>query len=235
MQADSAGRALSSLITKMLKNGGFPYAVFTKLYQACVCSVSLYGSEIFGYEHFNSTFKLHLRAARAYLGLPKNVASYGLISELDWLLPQYMSQIKMVQYYGRILRTSSHRLMYKIYKLDLKLNESGLLKSWSHEIKTVLQENNLTKIFIDQHIFPEKSIALQLQESMMMRQRTIIENECANKPKLRTFMTFKDFRAPSPHLVKPLTFVERRTFSKLRLGILPIRIETARCLVPTFS
>ena len=32
----------------------------------------------------------------------------------------------------------------------------------------------------------------------------------------------------APHLYKPLSFIERKTLSKLRLGILPIRIETAR-------
>ena len=32
----------------------------------------------------------------------------------------------------------------------------------------------------------------------------------------------------SPHLVKPLSFIERKIISKLRLGNLPLRIETAR-------
>ena len=45
--ADSAGRALSSIITKMIKNGGFN--VYTLLYEACVTSISDYGSEITGY------------------------------------------------------------------------------------------------------------------------------------------------------------------------------------------
>ena len=41
--ADSAGRALGSITTKMIKNGGFPYNVFCTLYQACVCSIADYG------------------------------------------------------------------------------------------------------------------------------------------------------------------------------------------------
>ena len=96
MHNDSAGRALSSIITKMIKNKGFPFSVYSTLYRACVCSISQYASEIIGYEKYDSAFKLHLRAARAFLGLPKNVASFGLISELDWLLPQFQSQIKII-------------------------------------------------------------------------------------------------------------------------------------------
>ena len=101
MQADSAGRALSSRITKMIKNKGFPFSIYSLLYQACVCSISQYGDEVFGFEQYDTTFKLHLRAARAFLGLPKNVTSFGLVSELDWLLPHFQSRIKMIQYYNR--------------------------------------------------------------------------------------------------------------------------------------
>ena len=45
-------------------------------------------------------------------------------------------------------------------------------------------------------------------------------------------MRFKDFQTLPPHVGKPLSFVERKTISKLRLGILPIRIETARYTRP---
>ena len=44
--ADSGGRALGSIITKMIKNCGFPFSVFNTLYQACVCSILDYGGEI---------------------------------------------------------------------------------------------------------------------------------------------------------------------------------------------
>ena len=124
VQADSAGRALSKIITKMIKNQGFPYNVYSILYKACVCSISEYGSEVFGFEQYDSSFKLHLRAARAYLGLPKNVTSFGLISEVDWMLPQAQMQIKMIRHFGRLLKTPNNRLMKRIYIWDKYLNES---------------------------------------------------------------------------------------------------------------
>ena len=39
VMTDSAGRSLAALITKMIKNGGFPLNVFQTLYDASVCSV----------------------------------------------------------------------------------------------------------------------------------------------------------------------------------------------------
>ena len=232
MQADSAGRALSSIITKMIKNKGFPFSIYSVLYQACICSISQYGSEVFGYEKFDSTFKLHLRAARAFLGLPKNVASFGLLSELDWLLPHYQTQIKMIQYFSRIMNTPSNRLVYKVYTWDRKLSVINGLNTWSTEIESILNDNNLGYIFDNQHIFPVKPIIDQLKTSMHKTQQQLFRTECQNKPKLRTFMLFKDFETLPPHIGKPLSFVERKTISKLRLGILPIRLETARYVRP---
>ena len=98
----------------MIKNQGFPFNVYSILYKACVCSISGYGSEVFGYEEYDATNKIHFRAARAYLGMPKNVTSFGLVSELDWLMPQYQTWVKMIQYFSRLVKTPSNRLMKKV-------------------------------------------------------------------------------------------------------------------------
>ena len=51
--ADSVGRALGSIVTKMIKNGGFPIKVYKTLYESCVCSVSDYGSEVHGFHQYH--------------------------------------------------------------------------------------------------------------------------------------------------------------------------------------
>ena len=102
--ADSAGRALGSIITKMIKNGGFPYNIFGTLYQACVCSIVDYGGEVFGFKEFDSAHKIHLRAARSFLGVNKTTSIPGTISELNLILPQYRTQLKMVRQYHRVLK-----------------------------------------------------------------------------------------------------------------------------------
>ena len=45
-------------------------------------------------------------------------------------------------------------------------------------------------------------------------------------------MKFKDFSKESPHIYKPLSFKQRKEMSKLRLGLLNLRIETARYIRP---
>ena len=71
-----------------------------------------------------------------------------------------------------------------------------------------------------------------MEESFYRKQLVLVKNICKNKPKLRTFVAFKDFKTISPHVYKPLSFLQRNTISKIRLGIPSIRLETARYLRP---
>ena len=47
-------------------------------------------------------------------------------------------------------------------------------------------------------------------------------------PKLRTYNLISEFSTDKSYLSKPLSFVQRKFLAKLRLGVLPIRIETGR-------
>ena len=94
--SESAGRALSAITTKMIKNNGFPFNVFTLLYEACVISVLDYSAAIYGFKEYQSAMNIHLRAIRSFLGTPKNVCSPGVLSEVDLLLPHHRTKIQMV-------------------------------------------------------------------------------------------------------------------------------------------
>ena len=160
------------------------------------------------------------------------MTSFGLASELDWLLPENSTKIKMIRHFGRILKTPDYRLLKKVYIWDKRLNESQKIFSWSSEVKTILYDNNLNYLFDNQLMFPVKIIVKQLEKLLYRAQLVSIEAECRSKPKLRTFITFKDFENIPPHVYKSLSFLERKMISKIRLGILPIRLETARYLRP---
>ena len=112
------------------------------------------------------------------------------------------------------------------------LNDTGAVKTWSSEVKQILESNNLGSIYDRQILFPLKSTISKFRSSMYKKQRELVKVECMSKPKLRTFVTFKDFENISPHVGNPLSFLQRKIISKLRLGILPLRIETARYQKP---
>ena len=117
--AEAAGRALGSIVTKMIKNGGFPYNVYSLLYNSCVTSVSDYSGPVTGYLQYDSTLKIHLRAIRAFLGVPKNACNVGVLIEVDLLLPQYRTQIQMIRQYHRMICMDDDRLTKQIFVWDI--------------------------------------------------------------------------------------------------------------------
>ena len=63
---------------------------------------------------------------------------------------------------------------------------------------------------------------------MLLAQQISLETQCSAKPKLRNFITFKDFYTTPSYISKPLTFVQQKFMAKIRLGCLDKRIETGR-------
>ena len=122
--ADSAGRALSSVITKMIKNCGFPFNLYSLLYYACVTSVSDYSGAVTGFLQYESTLQLHLRAIRAFLGVPKNATNVGVLSEVSLLLPKYRTNIAMIRQFHRMIHMDDSKLTKQIFLWDKTLNES---------------------------------------------------------------------------------------------------------------
>ena len=155
-QADSAGRALGSIITKMIKNKGFPFSVYTILYDACVTSISDYAGEITGHTQYNQSVQLQLRAIRAFLGLPKNSCNVGVLSEVDWLLPEYRTRLKMIRQYNRMLSMDGDRLTKKVFLWDRRLNTENIISSWSNEVKNIFYSSGLHAFFDKNTTFPVK-------------------------------------------------------------------------------
>ena len=224
VQADTAGRALSSIVTKMIKNGGFPYNVYSILYETCITSISDYGGEVIGFSQHEPTLRLHLRAIRAYIGVPKNATKAGVLSEVNWLLPGFRTKIKMVRYYHRLVKMEDTRLTKLVYLWDKSL----AVQSWTSEVKSVFEDSNQSTIFESGHLFPIKATVKNLEEYFLKIQQASLELQCLNMSKLRTFLTFKNFLSVPSYLTKPLTFVQRRIMAKIRLGSLALRIETGR-------
>jgi hypothetical protein len=174
------------------------------------------------------SYTLHTRAIRAYLGLPKNSCSVGVLSEVDWLLPEYRTQLKMIRQYSRILNMDNSRLTKQVYLWDRSLNDSNTISSWSSEVKHVFYSCNLNSTYDANRPFSLQCILKSMKLKLKSEQAEYLKNECEQNPKLRTFLTFKEFNKIPSYVTKPLTFLQKKHLAKIRLGSLEIRIESGR-------
>ena len=76
--------------------------------------------------------------------------------------------------------------------------------------------------------FCAQSVIIKLKESMSVKQAVSLKELCQAKPKLRTYVQFKDFGTIPSYICKPMSFICRKYLALTRLSNLAIRIETGR-------
>ena len=139
----------------------------------------------------------------------------------------------MIRFYHRLLKMNTNRLTKKVYEWDRSFPEE--ISTWSKEVKSIFNESNLTQYFDSNSLFNLEEILNLLKKSFLIKQSNYLRIECALKPKLRTFLLFKDFDKEPAYIYKPITFFQRRILAKMRLGCLPLRLETGRYQIPRLA
>ena len=167
----------------MIKNQGLPFNVYSILYSSCVSSISDYASEVTGFTQYDQSVQLHARAIRAFLGLPKNSCNMAVLSEVDWLLPEYRTRLNMVRQYNRVLKMDDGRLTKKVYNWDRSMNNDGIILSWSSEVMKILYSCGLNPILDNNTPFPLKMTKETIKENFIRYQAEYLGLECRQQPK----------------------------------------------------
>ena len=126
--ADSAGRALGGMITKLrsLKDTG--YKTYTKLFDTGVVPVLNHGSEIWGYGIFEKCDYIMNRAMRFFLGVHKFSPTCGVQGDMGWLSRKYRRYIIILKFWNRFIKMDDSRLtkMY-FYSITIDQGTTGAL------------------------------------------------------------------------------------------------------------
>lgn len=218
--SDAGGRALGAIIgkTKHIKDLG--YNTFNRLFQAGVKPILEYGSEIWGYKPFTHTDNIQNRAARYFLGVHRFTPILALRGELGWYTTQKMRWLNMFRYWNRLINMPENRLTKCIFEWDwVKCKDN-----WSSELRELYTQ------FDSQNTFFEKTLCdLDLLTSKVKEyDQDIWLREIQQKPKLRTYIQFKDNLKPEKYVCSSIPRYQRSIMASLRSGILPLKIETGR-------
>ena len=80
-------------------------------------------------------------------------------------------------------------LTKKIYSWDIAFSEQHNVQTWASEIRDILLSHNLANCFDPGMNFCSQGVIVKLKESTSVKQSVELQNECQEKPKLRTFIT----------------------------------------------
>ena len=169
-----------------------------------------------------------MRAARAFLGVPKNTTSVAILAEINWLEPVHRAQIRMVRQYFRVNDMNDKRLTNKIINWDKNFSRQfPSISTWYSEVQQIFENHNILNYFEKEGKMP--SLLMEnLKQSMLVKQTVDLQSKCKLMPKLRTYTKFMEFGKTPAYLLKPLSFVQKMFLAKTRLAALPLRLETGR-------
>ena len=218
--SDSGGRALGAIIAKYKYFNDMNYVTYTKLYENCVNPVMEYCSGIWGFQKFNFCEQVQNRAIRIFLGVHRFAPTLALQGDMGWHLTHHRRHSNMLRFWNRLIKMPGNRLTKKIFLWDYHLKNNN----WSSDIETIFRQMDTENVFDNMH-------ACDVNESLKFMYNAnadMWKNNLKSKPKLRTYVTFKESFGRDKYLYNPMSKRERSLMAQLRMGILPLNIEVGR-------
>ncbi len=218
--SEAGGRALGGVINKFkeLKDCGFD--TYEKMFNTAVSPVCNYAAEIWGYKDFSWATHIQNRAMRYYLGVHRFACLGGLRGDFGWLSPRFQRFIIMVNFWNRLINMGNDRLTKHMFEYDHRLCSNN----WCSEIKDIFVKLGMVQIFNQKLTCDLTTITNKLYTLM---KREWLE-EIQSKPKLRTYMLFKEEFGIENYVKFHMSKRNRSLLAQFRLGILPLNIEIGR-------
>ena len=140
--------------------------------------------------------------------------------DLGWLYVRYIRYKCMVNYWNRLVKMSDNRLTKRVFIYDRERNRD----TWSSDMRIVYLLLGMDDIFDSITVCNKINVADELSRINNIHWH----NEIQNKPKLRTYVLFKNNVNIESYVKKHMQKRTRSCFAQFRLGILPLHIETGR-------
>ena len=179
-----------------------------------------YGASIWGVKEFENIERVQLRAIRYFLGVHNKVPIPGLHGDMGWQKLKFRNYICVLRFWNRLINMDDNRLTKKIFKWDYELCN----KNWSEDVKHILSDVDYDNIFTDVAICDLEFLYSKISNLQEIAWKAAVDS----KPKLRTYALFKENFCTEKYVLSMLSRKQRSLLAQLRLGVLPLRIETGR-------
>ena len=222
--AESAGRALSGIISKSKQIKDLGFQTFSKLFESGVIPILDYGSEIWGFNKFKISNITQNKAIRYYMGVHRFEPTAIFQGDTGWLSCKSIRYLNMIRFWNRIQGMSNDRLTKQIF--NTQKDPTYHINSWTNDIKSIFEQLNIINIFDNNLICNLQQIPELLRNLDNEEWLKVVDS----KPKLRTYKLFKQEIYQENYLKYYIPKFERSLISQIRCGILPLKIETGRFL-----
>ena len=218
--ADSAGRALGSLVNKFKKLKNMRFNTYTAIYNACVVPVNDYCAGIWGAGKLLVSETVQNRAARFFLGVHRFSSNHAVNGDIGWEFCSVRRKKEMLRFWNRCLGLDDSRLTKNIFQYDY----SRCTRNWCSEIRKIFIDIDLVENF--DNLLPVNLESAQ--QRLHEKECTLWKNGCKNKPKLRSYVVMKENYETENYVKISMSRSKRSILAQFRTGTLPLMIEVGR-------
>ena len=179
-----------------------------------------YGSSIWGKEKPCHAEIIQNKACRYFLGVHNFTPIPALQGDMGWLPVKHRKCLNMLRFWNRLLHMPNDRLTKQVFNAEYHLKYDN----WSTKISEIFSLLKLSKLFDNR----EPCNISQCEELFHQIAEEEWKKAVNNKPKLRTYQSFKDNLNPADYFKYNLSKYDRSILAKFRSGILQLRVETGR-------
>lgn len=215
----SGSRALGAIIGKAKTYKDIGYKSYTKLIDTCVNSVTDYCGEFLGHDTPKCIVDVQLRAARFYLGLPRNTSLCCLSSEMGWLPAVDRRYVCVLRYYNRLMRMDLSRMPRRVF--ESTVNTPG---SWAWKTRDLLISLGLDLYWTVGSPIPVELMDFYVKENSKSTWQGMVRS----KSKLKLYREFKHTMQASAYVTANIPKYQRSVIAQTMCGCLKLRVETGR-------
>ena len=115
---------------------------------------NIYGSEVWGFKHYDSLEKVQYLACRLFLGVAENAPNVTVLGECGRYPIFFYTAKRCVKYWAKLINMPSHRYPRKCYNMLYLIEESGYRtrKTWVRDVKNLLYMCNLQEFWESQTV-----------------------------------------------------------------------------------
>ena len=217
--AEQGRKALFALTSKFKKHE-FNVETLCSVFDTYVCSVFLYGSELWGFHKCFDVEKVHLNFCKNILSVGKKTANNMVYFELGRLPLTVKMKLRIFKYWLK-LKTTDNCVLKSCYENLVARNDK-----WILHIKNELTSLGLNYIWSENHVEFEV-LSIIKQRLLDVHKQNILEN-ITKSSKGHLYQHLIDNFCLQTYLTKPIDKKYKRLITKFRLSNHLLNIEIGR-------
>ena len=231
---DRAYKALGLIIAKSKSLGGFPFSVFSKLYNVSVIPIFNYIAHIWAFTPSPVCTKIQNIALRFFFGLGKNSPIAALIGDTGWPPIFLHLQYTLLKYWYHLGSLELDRIPKKIYCWNKKIAERGK-KTWAFRLGQLLDSTSTSIRFDCRESFCDSAWSALADQYLTSWRNEVSGEEArisASGGRLVIYRVLKSIPFCESYVRAGLSVGVRRVMAGLRAGCLPLQVELGRYTLP---